>query len=123
MFQMNIKWRKQHNSVLCSSQVTSFSTSLHDHSSQSFSCSLSSFSSSYSDSSIQKQTSETEGYYQRSQMCSLTKNCGPSVFQSRPALTSSEVSEMAVSFSHGDGRTITNQIPQMLPDGATFWSM
>ncbi|XP_055359169.1 uncharacterized protein LOC114851413 isoform X3 [Betta splendens] len=93
--------------------------------SQTQDCSLSSFPSSYWGSSFQRQTSATEGFYQCSQMYTHTNDCEPSAFQTKPALTFSEheVSEMAASFSHGDGHTLSIPIPQTVHDGAAFWSI
>ncbi|KAG7241560.1 hypothetical protein INR49_025480, partial [Caranx melampygus] len=116
-------------------QVSSFSTSHHDlsiegQSSQTSACyqhlqtpesSLSSQASScYScwDPSLQRQTSQTEAYYQCSQTYSHRKCSEPLAHQSSQALSfwQHEVSEMAACVSHRNKYTLSLQIPERLPE-------
>uniref|UniRef100_A0A8P4KTA6 Polymerase (DNA directed) nu n=1 Tax=Dicentrarchus labrax TaxID=13489 RepID=A0A8P4KTA6_DICLA len=119
--------------------VSSFSTSDHDSSNQwqscqtsacyqslqTPSCSLSSQASSCWDPSLQRQSAQTEAYYQCSQIYSQRKCSKPPTYQSNqaPFLTQHEVTEKtAVSFSHIDRYTLSTQTPERLFEHqATPW--
>lgn len=113
-------------------QVSSFSTSYHDsfnqwqswqtsacyQSSQTPDCSLSSQASSCSsscwDSSLQREASQTEAYYQCSQIYSHRKYSEPPAYQSNQtqSFTQHGMTETSASFSHRDRYTLSLQIPQ-----------